>query len=238
MITVITCWYNEEFLSNLFLSHYSFADKIIILLDENNNDNTLNIINKNNNIEIKTLKMPDGMDDQLKQDQINNEYKTINDGWVIIADADEFIYLPEQGMSSYLKNIKEDVVKIDYFQMYQHKNENPLNQVTPVFEQRRYGIRNGLDRWIKPAIARANIGIKWTVGHHEISTLNIHPIPLFGAHWAMADIDLAINRRISGRKNRMSQNNYNYRYSNHNFRITEEEIETICQKNNNCPLVF
>ena len=63
MITVISAWYNEEFLASLFLKHYSFADKIVILLDESTNDHTVEMINLFKlrfdyvDIDIKVLKM-------------------------------------------------------------------------------------------------------------------------------------------------------------------------------------
>jgi hypothetical protein len=240
MITVITAWYNEEFLANLFLKHYEFADKIIILLDENNSDDTEFVIDKYRNIEVKTLKMPFGMDDGLKQEQINNEYKSIKDGWVIIADADEFIYFVSHDMLSYLEVIdtNDHIIKVDYFQMYQHKTEKRLNIMDPIFDQRKYGIRNGMERWKKPAVARANKNLIWTVGHHEVNTTNIHVPMLIGAHWAMADIDLAIERRIHGRRNRMSPNNYATGRSNHNFNISEDQIKRTCRLYQDCPLVF
>ena len=40
-IEVITAWYNEEILAPYFLKHYSFADRIHILLDDLKNAETL-----------------------------------------------------------------------------------------------------------------------------------------------------------------------------------------------------
>lgn len=249
MITVITAWYNEEFLASIFLRHYSFADEIIILLDESTNDDSVNIINRfkiyplymyRPLITVKKLVMPNGMDDQLKQSQINSEYKKINTGWVIIADADEFIKIPSDGLECFLEPIAADVVKVDYVQMYQNKSELPLNRIYPPFEQRRYGKRNGFERWRKPAVVKAGKGLKWTVGHHEINARpdQIHNEMLLGAHWYMADQHLAIERRINGRKNRMSPENYKAQMSAHNFTITEHDIEDVCRANMNCPRVF
>jgi len=249
MITVVTAWYNEAFLADLFLSHYSFADKIIILLDELNNDNSLEIIKKYSNIEVKKLLMPDGMDDALKQLQINQTYINLADkpGWVIIADADEFIYFPQNGMKNYLAQSIHDVIKVDYYQIYQHKFEKPLNHITPVFEQRRCGkkVVNLNASWEKPCIARTGLSLNWTPGHHDVVTIVKRSTPitisdkkLLGAHWAMADIDLAIERRIAGRKNRMSKNNLARGFSNHNFKITKEQIIKECEQNSSCPQIF
>ena len=248
MITVITAWYNEEFLAPLFLKHYSFADRIVILLDESTDDDTVAVVdlfknhysNKFTNIDIKVLEMPDGMDDKLKQKQINAEYRLVTDGWVIIADADEFINIPQGGLLHYLSNVSADVVKVDYFQMYQHESEGLLNRFVPVFQQRRYGKRNGFARWQKPAVVRAGKNFKWSVGHHEINAVHeqYHSKMLLGAHLYMADINLAVKRRILGRKNRMSQENRKDRLSAHNFDITEQDIISTCNENKNCPMVF
>jgi len=246
MITVITAWYNEEFLSNLFLYHYKFADKIIVLLDESTNDSTEDCIKdfafryQCPDIIVKQLDMPKGMDDKLKQRQINIEYMKITDGWVIIADADEYIYPPRGGLKHFLNSVSVDVVKVDYFQMFQHRNELALNRGTPVFDQRKHGQRNGLFRWMKPAVARAGKEFSWSVGHHEIDAMakQYHPTMLQGAHWAMADLSLAIERRIKGRKNRMSDENKAANLSAHNFDVTADDLFFLCDINKNCPKVF
>ena len=246
MIYVITAWYNEQFLANLFLSHYSFADKIIILLDESNNDNSTQIISRYSNAEIRKLSMPHGMDDALKQAQINKTYNSIIDKnrWVIIADVDEFIYLPQQGLNEYLSQITVDIVKVDYYQMYQHKTENKLNIDSPVFLQRRHGKQIiAKANWKKPCIARTSRPLKWSPGHHDVMANSVPPCIidsrlLLGAHWSMADIDLAIDRRINGRRNRMSPENLQCGFSHHNFKITAQDIIDECNENNNCPLIF
>lgn len=246
MITIITCWYNEEFLANLFLRHYSFADEIIILLDESNDDNTRRVVCKFINgftnapeVTVKRLNMPNGLNDKLKQEQINSEYKAVTDGWVIIADADEFIYIPEGGLHKFL-SITSDVVKVDYLQMYQHETETVFNSEQPVFEQRRYGKRNGLERWRKPAVARAGKNFSWMVGHHHINAkpYQFHNEMLLGAHLSMADVDLAIKRRIYGHRNRQSEENYKAKLSVHNWKITEQKIREICFENKTCNRVF
>jgi len=247
MITVITAWYNEAFLANLFLHHYSFANEIIILLDESTNDDTLHVVQRweysfpyRAKVTIKILDMPNGMDDQLKQNQINDEYKTITDGWVIIADADEFIHIPEGGIRDFLGTVSADVIKVDYFQMYQHQSELGLNKKQAIFYQRRHGKRNGFERWKKPAVARAGKFLNWSVGHHEINAManQFHDTMLTGAHLYMADVDLAVERRIHGRKNRMSKENHKRQMSAHNFNITEDAIIQECIQNMNCPAVF
>lgn len=45
-IEIITMWYNEEALAPFFLKHYSWADKITLLYDEETSDKSLDIIAK------------------------------------------------------------------------------------------------------------------------------------------------------------------------------------------------
>jgi len=244
MITIISAWYNEEFLAPLFLNHYSFADRIIIMLDESTNDDTIFRIRDcmdvaGNMISVRRLNMPDGLDDQLKQKQVNNQYGQIKEGWVIEVDADEFIKIPEIGMKPFLNEIKEDVVEVMFWQMYQNQQvEKSLDNHTPVFEQRRHGIRNRFKRWNKPCVVRAGRNYAWSVGHHGIvPPRNISDKMLLGAHLSMADSDMAVARRIFGHKNRQSQANYQNRLSVHNHSITEERIIYQCDSHKNCPPV-
>ncbi len=50
-----------------------------------------------------------------------------------------------------------------------------------------------------------------------------------GAHWKMADPELAIVRRIINGKNRQSQNNLSGGYQVQDHFITEEEIRAECE---------
>ena len=247
MITVISAWYNEEDLARLFLNHYSFADQIIIMLDESTNDGTLGIIREYQEdsayrpfISFRTLRMPNGLDDVLKRDQLNQQYAKVGHGWVIVVDCDEFILLPPIGMQKYLDHIEADVVLVNYFQMYQHESELALDKVTPIFEQRQYGKLNGLTRWKKPSVARAGKNFIWSVGLHEVRATNsqVHVKLLPGAHWSMADVNLSIKRRINNHRNHMSEANKRAKLSTHNFTITEDKIRQICNENNDCKQVF
>jgi hypothetical protein len=241
MITVVSCWYNEEDFAWLFLRHYGkFADKIVVLLDQDTNDKTLEVIRhfQDLDIDVKPLIMPNGLDDKLKRNQINAEYKRHQEGWILIADSDEFVIEPSCGMGAYLNNVKADAIRIDYIWMYQHKSEEPLNLYEPVLKQRKHGKRNGLERWKKPALVRAGKNIEWSYGHHEVSTNNFHDEMLLGVHWSMADVNLAMKRRINNHRNRMSEENKRAGLSVHNYTITEEKIKDICNQHNDCPRVF
>jgi len=237
VITVITPWRNEEFLAPLFLKHYDFADQIIILLDESTDDGTIDKIQysgANTIISVKKLEMPAGFDSYLSKKQIDEQYSRIKNGWVILVDADEFIKIPEMGMREYLSNVEAGVIEIMFWQIYQHKTENRLNDYTPVFEQRKHGIRTRREIWNKPCIVRAGKGYEWDVGHHNIHPyINIHNEFLPGSHWAMADVDLTIIRRILGHVDRQSEADIR---AGIDLITSEEEIINICNEYKDCPV--
>ena len=72
-IDIITMWYNEAMLAPFFLNHYSYADTIHILLDEEVTDNTQKIAEEYENVRIVPVRFPDKLDDILKIEKINSE---------------------------------------------------------------------------------------------------------------------------------------------------------------------
>lgn len=238
MISVVTAWYNEEFLAPIFLNHYRYAEKIYVLVDEGTTDLSPTIALAYPNVVLQSLRMPEGMDDVLKQEQINEVYDSIVGGWVIAVDADEFIKEPMCGMADFLKTEFDHVVKVRFYNMYQHTTEDILNQRDPVFEQRRHGVP-----WakigFKPCIARSGTIDGWHPGVHNINGKGRYSqTELIGAHWRMADMGLALERRIAGRRDRMSQANVRRKLTTHDFDITKEAIIEDCITHQDCPLVF
>ena len=58
-IELITMWYNEEFLAPFFLNHYSWVDKIHIILTPVPTDRTEAIAKRYPNVEIEYFWFPD-----------------------------------------------------------------------------------------------------------------------------------------------------------------------------------
>ena len=158
-------------------------------------------------------------------------------------DADEFVYEPEK-MRDYLESHRPDFQVVRYYQMHQHKSEKPVDPKIPVFEQRRHGdmsLENYNQFYVKPNALRSGSKADWTVGFHylKFKERNIKEGPQMwkGAHWHMADADLAIQRRMSI-KNRYSKANIERGMGAHNHHITEGQIRRACKEHENDPRLF
>lgn len=95
-IDVYSNMYNEEFLLPYWLRHYeTFADRIFIW-DDHSTDKTLEILNSHPKVTLLPREKK-GHHDYYYVTELYPQYERYSRGaadWVIIADADEFIYHP------------------------------------------------------------------------------------------------------------------------------------------------
>lgn len=246
-LSVLSMWYNEEFLAPFFLNHYSYADHIHIILDADTTDKSLSIIEKYSNASYELFKFPDMMNEVIKSDQLNNVYKKIDSDWVLVADADEFICLPtlEPDIKEFLDKEPPcfNVVIADLFQIYRHCDDHDLDMNLLPVPQRRHGdpnISTGPNAlYSKPSVIRGKQKLYWGPGHHAVhGETRYFNHKLIGAHWANADPCFCIERRIKGRKLRQSKFNLLYKLSSQNHNITEESVLEECRKHLNDPKLF
>lgn len=249
-IELITVWYNESFLAPFFLKHYDFVDKIHLFYDEETTDNTMEFIKDNPKINIIPFKFPDKFDDAIKIKMINEKYKEIDADYVIVADADEFMFPENFGsLRNYIERYVTDVTFVKYYQVYKHPEETNMNINKPVWEQRKYG--NVI--FIKPAIVRCKLeGGFWAVGHHTFfygpnlkynfngfkEIYNKSFKGLIGSHLNMIDLDFAINRIYHNRASRQSdfnrKNSLCIQYNN----VTIEKLKKEYEEGQKAPKVF
>lgn len=234
-------WYNEEELAPFFLNHYKWADEIHIIIDTDSNDRCEEIACKAENVQISHFSPPDGMDDEKKQKIINGIASIRSEDWIILADADEFILFDNK----FLENVSQDIIVSKYCQPYRHFLDSDLDPENPSVEQRRHGNEIVDLVWYKPSVVRSRINPQWLPGFHsltfatsEMKQARYYPEIQKAMHWIMADKDLAIERRINGRKNRQSKNNLEKGFSLHNHYITEEEIRVECEFHKHDPILF
>jgi hypothetical protein len=256
-ISVMTMWYNEEFLAPFFLRHYQYADTIHILYDMDTNDRTMEKIEQSRHlckdIRIHEFRFPDMMDDCIKIEHFNQLYKTIDEGYVFLVDADEFIFYPP----GYLEEHREAIHFTKLWNVFRHPTEKDLDPNLPIREQRQYGRSafEGLQVFTKPNIVKSNQNIYWRPGHHDICINgeiinwkrarsrarrrnNISGYLLEGAHWAMADPCFSIKRRVEDRRDRQSQVNLSLRLTRHQHNITEESLRESFREHENDTLVL
>jgi hypothetical protein len=258
-IDVITMWYNEEFLAPFFLGHYSFADTIHILLDEETTDNTRELISKFKNVNVIPVRFPDMLDDLLKVEKINGLYRSIRSDWVIVVDSDEFLFslpLGETFQDVLGQETTYNLFNAQMWQVYRHRSDADLDPNLPAIYQRRHGdpnVSSGINAtYVKPVIIRSNLDIQWLPGCHELKGKRL-PIRLWdtlmgkriipsprlinGTHWQMADPDFAVARRLR-RKSHLSKRNRENSMGTQHFYITEQQIREECDRHRDDPLLF
>lgn len=243
---IVTMWYNEAFLAPFFLGHYSYADKIHLLLDADTDDNTRAICGRHGNVEIEDFTFPDMMDDELKVIKINEMVARQKADWVFSVDADEFIF-PANGenVMAILARQTANLLYAQMWQVYRHMTDLDLDPRQPAIYQRRHGDPNitvGINSaYVKPIIIRPEIGIEWYPGCHsykENGKIEISKERFLGAHWQMADVNMAIDRRIKGRQKRQSKHNLETGMTGQHHFITEEEIRAECERHLHDPQLF
>lgn len=247
-VELMTMWYNEEDFAHFFLKHYSWVDKINLILDADTNDKTVEIAAAYPNVEIEYFKFPDMMDDLIKVQKFNNKYKELKCDWVILVDSDEFIFNKNlhSNFSNDLENELNDVIHSQLWNVYRHNTEYDLNIDIPISSQRRHGQKEifggNQNLYLKPSIVRGQLeNVEWKPGNHFLNINKQRQQPqviLPGAHWAMADVDLAVKRRIYGRKLRQSQFNLIHGMTVQHHNITEEQIREECKMHLDDPQVF
>jgi hypothetical protein len=245
-VELITVIYNEEMLLPLFLNHYSWVDKIHVIIDNDTNDSTLEILSRAN-VQVYDLKFPNMMDADIKQRHIHAVYSLLTCDWAIIVDCDEFIFpfnLKESCRDA-LSRANGDYIRAFMWPVYRHRTDKDINSVDPVFMQRRHGDKDwshGFNSaYIKPCIGKPSAKINWYLGCHNIinsSNLKESSETLQGAHWKMADPELSIVRRINNGRNRQSQVNLVSRYQIQDHFITEEQIRNECNLHLDDPILF
>jgi len=256
-IAVITMWHNEEKLAPFFLSHYgasvtnSAVDMIFLQLDTDTTDNTEKVIEACMpvcGLGIERFTFPEGMDDILKANRINEKMRELEGkyDWVIAVDADELVNPPRWNgdLNDFLASVplSMNVVMAQLYQVYRHKDDKDLDPAQVPIYQRTHGdpdVWSLFNRcYVKPLCVRPSKSLSWGPGCHNISGgVHLSPECLYGAHWMMADPEIAVERRMS-RRARQSKHNLDRGLTKHQHSITEEGIREECGRHENDPDVL
>ena len=237
-IIVISMWYNEAFLAPFFLSHYGYADEIRIIIDSDTSDDSQQICSKYPNVKTEEFTYPNMYDCRLHVEKVSELASHLDCDWIIAVDADEFIF-PEmlEPVSEFLKRQKGNLVYAKMWQVYRHRTENDLDPTKPAIWQRRHGDPNpnkGFEKlYNKPIIVKPEAKVIWKLGFHSYHKNNIVKVAdekFIGTHWKMADIGMAIERRIKDRRERMSRRNLERGWGRQDHQITENKIREECER--------
>lgn len=254
-VSVISRWFNEEFFAPFFLSHYSWADEIIILLERTTTDNSAMVISRYPNARIEWQDNGKVLNDRVLSDMMSDYATSLKSDWVIRADADELTF-PYGSLQGYVAKYgvewpKEilsmadgNVINSMYRWVYRHHTEADLDPNKPAVFQRRHGgdytIWPGMGpNYLKPSIVKPSAKIRWTPGEQNYSNpageIQISSTVWDGVHWQTADVEMWIKRNASNDK-RLSDENKEKRWGVKNF--TEEMIRAECKAHENDPRVI
>lgn len=247
-IEVITMMYNEEFLAHYFCRHYAWADRIRVLLDTDTSDNTESILSEYENVVIEPFTFPDMMDDIIKVEKLNACYLESYADWVILVDADEFIFTRNHETESIREYLEAysgfPIMQAVLYNVYRNRKDSDL-VLEKGYLNRRHGdinVKKGINKYyIKPIVVRSGHFFQWTAGMHSIQGMNfkrVGPHYFIGAHWAMADPCFCVERRVRGRRDRQSEVNLKSGLTKHNHYITEESVLEECEAHLDDPKVF
>lgn len=246
-ISVLTAWFNEADLAPYFLDHYSWADEIVILLEAETMDRSREIISKYPMARIEECESPGGLlDDGHLIELKNNRVRAFNTDWVISVDADEFVLIPRgKEMHGILATADGNLARLHLWQVWRNARDADLNPGLPAVWQRRHGDPNrsrGLNAcYRKPVIVKPEAGIEWYPGQHIYrpgGNARLSDLVFDGAHWSMADAEIAIRRRIAGRRDRMSAANRANCWGYQWFNVTEDQIRADCEAHLHDPRLF
>jgi glycosyltransferase involved in cell wall biosynthesis len=245
-ITVLTKVYNEEDLLPFFLSHYSFADEVLINLDEGTNDRSQEIIESFPNTKIIWSKSTGEMNDRVLINELNAISLQSDADWIFLLDSDELVF-PKGSADprEVLSKADGNVIIASMWQVYRHVDDPDLDPSRPAIMQRRHGDPNreyGFSHcYTKPIIVDPKIKVQWHPGNHEClpnERIQWSTTQFDGAHWILPDVGITIKRRIKGRKDRYSEEEKRMGWGGQHFQVTEEDIRAEYELHKNDPLLF
>ncbi len=215
-IELITTYFNEEFLSPLFMIHYAHWVDRMTFITQKREDHKF--------------------DDEDKMNWINDAIHRSTADWVVLVDMDEFIYPEPYGCNprTILESEKGDVIYSHMTRMWRNQDEGDIVRDLPPVPQRLHGQPDH----VKPAVFRPN-GKRVGAGNHDITSCFAIKTgrPWVGAHWANADSCFWIDRETKDRGPRLSERNRQRGHGTHTLR-TREQILAECAVHANDPKVI
>lgn len=163
-IDVYSNMYNEEFMLPYWLRHYeTFADRIFIW-DDHSTDRTLEILSKH----PKVTMLPrdkHGHHDHYYVTDLYPQYEQYSRGvsdWVMIADADEFIYHPH--LREVLEKAKEQGIQVLQCDGFSMLSEDLPTKNGQIYDEIKIGVPDKAEsKW---TIHSPNIHIRYKKGRH------------------------------------------------------------------------
>lgn len=244
-ISVISRWYNEEFLAPLFLGHYAYADEIFIMLDKTTTDKSAKIISRYPNTRIEYFDHGGVINDGLMAEMMSDLCASLKSDWVIYVDADEFVFpIDMKDPQMVLSQADGNLIDVWFRWVYRHATDAELDPTKPAIWQRRHGGKYTIvpgcsDKFMKPCIIKPETKIRWDPGQHGYEpnpVIKVSDTKFSGVHWQMADVENAVKRMIDGREKRLSAENIRCGWGVRH--LTEEKIRAECERHLHDPQLF
>lgn len=162
-IDVYSVMYNEEFILPYFLRHYeTIADRIFVW-EDNSTDNTRKILEAHPKVTILPMDKH-GDNDIYWVTELFPQYEIYSPlaDWVIIADADEFVYHPE--LLKYLKEEKEKGTRLLQCAGFSMVSDHLPTTSGQIYDEIQLGLPDKLEsKW---TIFSPDIWIRFHKGRH------------------------------------------------------------------------
>jgi hypothetical protein len=244
-LIAITWLHNDAMIAPFIMSHYAFADKMIVMVDDRTTDSSAEIASRYPNAQIMPF-FSDKANCKVCTDAVNNVMKGLDCDWIINTCNDEFAF-PKNGADwrETLSSVSGNVVYVDMWQVYRHRTDSDLDPSKPAIYQRRHGDPNrdtGINAaYKKPMIVAPGCGIEFTIGFHSCKPNNnivVAEKRFDGAHWIMADPALAIARRMRGTRANQNSMNLSAGWGYQHFDVDERRILRECEEHLDDPQLF
>lgn len=246
-VSIISRWFHEEYFAPYFLSHYSWADEIVIILEKSETDKSAEIIAQYPNARIQYCDFGGMINDHLQSDMMSDLAASMTTDWVIRADGDELIFATGfEDPRAALARADGNVIEVLFHWIYRHVDDPDLERtvLSPVLQRRHggaYTIYPGMGAtFTKPSIVRPESHIRWRPGEQSIHSESFpwthrSTTHFEGAHWQMVDVDEAVRRLLSAEARLSTENranNWGVR------RFTEAQIRAFCAEHAHDPQVI
>jgi glycosyltransferase involved in cell wall biosynthesis len=152
---------NEARMIPYLMRHYGQFAKVIFL-ESNSTDNTVTLA-RSLGAEVRQYIMPDELDDKTHVDLKNECWKGSQADWVMVVDADEFIYHPY--LIDVLENIDATIIQPSFHNMFSDKFPTTKKQI---YDEVKYGTFDGGIWFSKPIIFKPLQirAMNWFPGSH------------------------------------------------------------------------
>jgi len=191
-IVVVTLTYNEEVILPFFLRHYERFVERIIIFDSGSTDRTPEIARAHPLVELRERRPTNGEIDDMENVRLKNTaWKDCGADWVIVVDADEFLFHPD--MRAFLNDCgrqRKNLVQSECWQMVgvNIPSEGLLT------EQITMGVRDAhtIQFYDKTLIFKPETNINYVPGCHHYHGENLRqaagqPVILLHYKWLSLD---------------------------------------------------